>query len=397
MTVETEVEELLAAVTLLEQDRRKPPWEHAAVHKQQAEVRRACVPLLHKAFDPSKPLDVQTTAMAGLAKACRASSEVVMLLEKTGLLQQMWLQSLKAPEDPQQSKHLFIMLQLAQAIAEDLPEAASLQAALPLIVQVAAAAGPFKGCLLLSALKAQAAEVLRSLCHGARSRGLVARSISRQDMEAICQDTLTAAEEDRLFSVGVLLACIAELPVPFWAPGGGAESGVEESWGDMAANFWAASSFFVSLAGALAAAARNEEWPPDSGIFPEPWKLTNSCTRLAAAGLAAHLRYCAVSFVHIISTREDAGAHPTGFVLKPRTRGSRAARSAAVALRAVLDAVAAEVLEEVREVGSKCGLRGALAFAAPEEPAAVDLLEKIFPEDGRPLDFPGRRACAAAS
>jgi hypothetical protein len=196
-------------------------------------------------------------------------------------------------------------------------------------------------------------------------------------------------DREHSFATGLLVANLCDLevlPAPATAdlaeqPSTEAEAEepppedveTKRTFGDAARDFWEHGGFFGDLAACLSAALRAEPWPPQGRGFHAPWKLAGTCMRMALAGYTAELQVCIEPLVATIEARGAASLPPA--------ETARAARLAAVTLRALLDGPR-NGLGEAGMGSSSSSFREVLEVMASEEPAACDLLEALTSTPG---------------
>lgn len=339
-------------------------------------------------------------ALEALSRLCFGSMEAAGLVTECGHFEQAIHGALRPIKEVSQQHEHLAALQLLQALAAVAPEAPVHAKLVPRVLSevVGEDSGGFEPC---RAVRVVALEVLVSLSQSRSRRKQVALGLAEPQLDVLLKTAVDGrGDREHLFATGLLVANLCELEVlPAPATTDSAEQPSTETeaaepppeegeskrtFGDAARDFWEHGGFFGDLAACLSAALRAEPWPPQGRGFHAPWKLAGTCMRMALAGYTAELQVCIEPLVATIEARGAASLPPA--------EAARAARLAAVTLRALLDGPKSGLGEAGSMGGSSSSFREVLEVMANEEPAACDLLEALTSTPG----LAGSRGCCPA-
>ena len=298
--------------------------------------------------------------------------EAAYLVAESGLFVKAMCSNLECEDQPQQGL-LLLTVCLAACVAHQVPESQSFQSFLTLLVDLACDYGSFKA---FRPLQIHAVEALVHLCYSRASRQLLSQELCSPKVESLLRATRYRSQDgapvrQHTFLVCLLLANLCDLPMavdPGMSPASFGYVGF--------AALWTPEDFFVSLATALAAAARGEPWPPETELIWPCWKLVHTIERLSRHGYAAELRLCATPLMTVVARTRSQ---------KAPEHSVRIVRLASEALRAIASASNdSEALR--REARFTIHFVEALKEHSEEMPAAEDLLG-FFLDHRDPLPY----------
>jgi len=328
--------------------------------------------LLRRTF--ATPVDGKKRAQALLLLIDMSVShpEAAYLVAESGLFVKAMCSNLECEDQPQQGL-LLLTVCLAACVAHQVPESQSFQSFLTLLVDLACDYGSLKP---FRPLQIHAVEALVHLCYSRASRQLLSQELCSPKVESLLRATRYRSQDgapvrQHTFLVCLLLANLCDLPMavdPGMSPASFGYVGF--------AALWTPEDFFVSLATALAAAARGEPWPPETELIWPCWKLVHTIERLSRHGYAEELRLCATPLMTVVARTRSQ---------KAPEHSVRIVRLASEALRAIASASNdSEALR--REARFTIHFVEALKEHSEEMPAAEDLLG-FFLDHRDPLPY----------